>query len=84
MKGPTHSFYFGGDTGYNKIAFQQIGKKYGPFSLSALPIGAYEPRLSTFDKHDTQSRQEHIAESVIQQFFFFLEILALLRVLSVL
>lgn len=53
VKGPTHSFYFGGDTGYNKIAFQQIGKKYGPFSLSALPIGAYEPRLSTFDKHDT-------------------------------
>lgn len=50
VKGPTHSFYFGGDTGYNKIAFHQIGKKYGPFSLSALPIGAYEPRLSTFDK----------------------------------
>ena len=45
VKGQIHSFFFGGDTGYNKIAFKQIGEKYGPFSLSALPIGAYEPRL---------------------------------------
>ncbi|XP_021343926.1 N-acyl-phosphatidylethanolamine-hydrolyzing phospholipase D-like [Mizuhopecten yessoensis] len=43
IKGPRHSFFFAGDTGYCD-AFRQIGKKYGPFDLSAIPIGAYYPR----------------------------------------
>jgi len=42
MSGDT-KFYFGGDTGYCP-AFKQIGDKYGPFTLAAIPIGAYEPR----------------------------------------
>ena len=37
-------FWFAGDTGYNTIQFKQIGDDYGPFDLSAIPIGAYEPR----------------------------------------
>ncbi|CAH1784122.1 unnamed protein product [Owenia fusiformis] len=41
--GPWNRFYFGGDTGYCE-GFKQIGKKYGPFNLAAIPIGAYEPR----------------------------------------
>jgi L-ascorbate metabolism protein UlaG (beta-lactamase superfamily) len=36
-------FYFGGDTGYSPH-FREIGDKFGPFDLSAMPIGAYEPR----------------------------------------
>ena len=44
VKGPNHSFYFAGDTGYCG-AFKQIGRKYGPFTLAAIPVGAYEPRL---------------------------------------
>ncbi|CAF3586592.1 unnamed protein product [Rotaria sp. Silwood1] len=42
----THRFYFAGDTGYthNISIFRQIGKKYGPFDLSAIPIGTYEPK----------------------------------------
>lgn len=36
-------FYFGGDTGYSPH-FSEIGMKFGPFDLSAIPIGAYEPR----------------------------------------
>ncbi len=36
--------WFGGDTGYNDIQFKQIGDRYGPFDLSFIPIGAYEPR----------------------------------------
>jgi len=36
-------FWFGGDTGYSDV-FKQIGKKYGPIDLSAIPIGAYNPR----------------------------------------
>lgn len=46
-------FYFAGDTGYthNIPIFKQIGKKYGPFDLSAIPIGAYEPRWMMEGQH---------------------------------
>ena len=44
-------FWFAGDTGYNKIQFKQIGDDYGPFDLSAIPIGAYEPRWFMKDFH---------------------------------
>jgi len=36
--------WFGGDTGYNDVQFKQIGDRHGPFDLSFIPIGAYEPR----------------------------------------
>ena len=36
-------FFFAGDTGYSSV-FAQIGKRLGPFSLAAIPIGGYEPR----------------------------------------
>ncbi|XP_001631569.2 N-acyl-phosphatidylethanolamine-hydrolyzing phospholipase D [Nematostella vectensis] len=41
--GPRHRVFFGGDTGYCDV-FKAIGKKYGPFDLAAIPIGAYHPR----------------------------------------
>ncbi|CAF1498172.1 unnamed protein product [Rotaria sordida] len=49
----THKFYFAGDTGYthNISIFRQIGKKYGPFNLSAIPIGVYEPRYMMETQH---------------------------------
>jgi N-acyl-phosphatidylethanolamine-hydrolysing phospholipase D len=37
------SLFFAGDTGYHP-EFTAIGERYGPFDLSLLPIGAYEPR----------------------------------------
>ena len=65
-----YKFYFAGDTGYtdNIPIFRQIGKKYGPFDLSAIPIGAYEPRWMMEAQHvspleavqmhiDTQSKR---------------------------
>ncbi|XP_071960313.1 N-acyl-phosphatidylethanolamine-hydrolyzing phospholipase D-like isoform X2 [Antedon mediterranea] len=48
--GPNRSFFFAGDTGYCE-AFQEIGKRYGPFDLSAIPIGAYEPRWFMGPQH---------------------------------
>lgn len=36
-------FFFCGDAGYSDH-FREIARKFGPFDLVALPIGAYEPR----------------------------------------
>jgi L-ascorbate metabolism protein UlaG (beta-lactamase superfamily) len=36
-------FFFAGDSGYTPH-FKEIGERLGPFDLSAIPIGAYEPR----------------------------------------
>lgn len=43
VKGQSSNFYFGGDSGYFP-GYKEIGKKFGPFDLVALPIGAYMPR----------------------------------------
>ncbi|XP_036812451.1 N-acyl-phosphatidylethanolamine-hydrolyzing phospholipase D isoform X1 [Oncorhynchus mykiss] len=41
--GPCNRFFFAGDTGYCS-SFQEIGRRFGPFDLAAIPIGAYLPR----------------------------------------
>jgi N-acyl-phosphatidylethanolamine-hydrolysing phospholipase D len=40
--GPTRRFYHAGDTGYFD-GFRDIGDRFGPIDLAALPIGAYDP-----------------------------------------
>ena len=42
VTGAERNFYFAGDTGYFE-GFARIGAKLGPFDLTAVPIGAYEP-----------------------------------------
>ena len=39
-----YKVFFGGDTGYNKSYFKDIGQRLGPFDLGLIPIGAYAPR----------------------------------------
>ena len=42
MIGPRHRVFFGGDTGYTE-AFAEIARRWGPFDITVLPIGAYSP-----------------------------------------
>ncbi len=39
---PSRRVFFAGDTGYGP-AFEEIGRRNGPFDLGLVPIGAYEP-----------------------------------------
>jgi len=48
---PACRFYFAGDTAYDETVFKQIGSKYGPFDIGAIPIGAYKPRDFMKDHH---------------------------------
>jgi N-acyl-phosphatidylethanolamine-hydrolysing phospholipase D len=42
VEGPTRRFYHAGDTGYF-AGFHEIGERFGPIDLAAVPIGAYDP-----------------------------------------
>jgi N-acyl-phosphatidylethanolamine-hydrolysing phospholipase D len=50
MIGLKKRIFFAGDTGYC-TALNEIGKKYGPFDLSFIPIGAYHPRWFLSPQH---------------------------------
>ena len=43
IAGAGHRVFFAGDTGHHP-EFATIGRRYGPFDLTLIPIGAYEPR----------------------------------------
>lgn len=50
IRSPQFRFFFAGDSGYTPI-FREIGRRLGPFDLSAIPIGAYEPRWFMRNHH---------------------------------
>ncbi len=51
--------FFSGDTGYG-LHFKQIGNKYGPFDLTLLECGQYDPRWSTIHMMPEQTAQAHV------------------------
>lgn len=57
IKAGDFSIFFAGDSGYKPV-FKEIGRKLGPFDLSIIPIGAYEPRW--FMKHHHMSPSEAV------------------------
>jgi L-ascorbate metabolism protein UlaG (beta-lactamase superfamily) len=58
---PYEKIYFAGDTGYCDL-FKTLAEKYGSFSFSLLPMGAYEPRWFMKDAHmnPMEAAQAHL------------------------
>ncbi len=50
IKTPAGNIYFAGDSGYG-THFSATGHRHGPFRLSLMPIGAYQPRWFMRDVH---------------------------------
>lgn len=44
LRWDSYSVWFGGDTGYNKVQFKEIGERFPDIDLGIIPIGAYAPR----------------------------------------
>jgi L-ascorbate metabolism protein UlaG (beta-lactamase superfamily) len=63
VKSEDFSFFFAGDSGYSPI-FREIGVRYGPFDLAAIPIGAYEPRWFMKWNHMTPEEAVEVHEDV--------------------
>jgi L-ascorbate metabolism protein UlaG (beta-lactamase superfamily) len=58
VAGPQHRVFFGGDTGYTP-AFADLGRTYGPFDLTVLPIGAYSDRWPLIHMTPEEAVQAH-------------------------
>ena len=56
--GPRHRVFFSGDTGMLP-AFDDIGKKYGPFDLTMIEIGAYHKNLDDIHVGPVQAIDVH-------------------------
>jgi L-ascorbate metabolism protein UlaG (beta-lactamase superfamily) len=58
--GPTHRAFFSGDSGYFE-GFRDIGAKYGPFDLTLVKIGAYDPLWQEIHMSPEEAVQTHMA-----------------------
>jgi L-ascorbate metabolism protein UlaG (beta-lactamase superfamily) len=58
VKGPSHRFYFSGDTGYSE-AFRAIGAEHGPFDLTLIKIGAYDETWAEIHMNPEEAVRAH-------------------------
>jgi L-ascorbate metabolism protein UlaG (beta-lactamase superfamily) len=57
--GTEHKVFFGGDTGLCD-SFKLVGKKYGPFDVTLMPIGAYGPYWPEIHMTPEEAVQTHL------------------------
>jgi len=55
--------YFGGDTGYHPI-FKDLGRRYGPFDLGMVPIGAYKRASDLKSTHTTPEEAVRLGQDL--------------------
>lgn len=59
IKSKHHSIYFGGDSGFF-TGYKEIGRKYGPFEMTLLPIGAYSKMWQSIHMDPREAVQAHL------------------------
>lgn len=55
--------YFSGDTGYGPV-FAEVGRRYAPFDLALIAIGAYEPRIIMRPHHVNPEEAVQLARDI--------------------
>jgi len=55
----TQRIFFSGDTGYFK-GFKEIGDKFGPFDMTLMETGAYDPKWPDIHMQPHETMQAHI------------------------
>lgn len=59
--------WFAGDTAYDKVVFEEIGKRAGPFDMAFIPIGAYSPRYFMSRQHVDPAQAVSIHQDIISK-----------------
>jgi L-ascorbate metabolism protein UlaG (beta-lactamase superfamily) len=59
IQGARTKLFFSGDSGYGRH-FAEIGRKYGPFDLTLMECGQYDPRWADIHMLPEQTVQAHI------------------------
>lgn len=62
---PSHRAYFAGDTGYT-TSFAQIGAEHGPFDVTLMPVGAYNPAWPDIHMTPEEAVQAHVDVTTAQ------------------
>ena len=60
---PALRFYFAGDTGWSED-FAAIARRFAPFDLAAIPVGAYEPRWFMAAQHTNPLEAVRIHQAI--------------------
>jgi L-ascorbate metabolism protein UlaG (beta-lactamase superfamily) len=55
--------YFSGDTGYHAL-FKDLGRRYGPFDLGIVPIGAYKRASKLKSTHTTPEEAVRLGQDL--------------------
>ncbi|KGM38309.1 hypothetical protein JY97_17065 [Alkalispirochaeta odontotermitis] len=55
--------YFSGDTGYHTL-FKDLGRRYGPFDLGMVPIGAYKRASNLKSTHTTPEEAVRLGQNL--------------------
>ncbi|QCQ89957.1 MBL fold metallo-hydrolase [Rhodococcus sp. SGAir0479] len=59
IAGPRRTVFFGGDSGYT-TRFADIGRRYGPFDVTLLPVGAYDERWPDIHMNPEEAVRVHL------------------------